>query len=199
MNNLTASCFSVLINGESAGFFQTSWGLKQGDPLSPYLFLFIVKALGRGLHHLLHTGQLAPFSLPRGATPISRLSFADDLVIFTRATGKSLSVLMDFLGLYESATGQLVNKLKSSFVVSKHCTAARRRMISHMTGISSADLPMKYLGCMLHKGRGRRVYFQHIVDKINSALTGWSWKLLSQGGRLCLIKHVLSWQFFSLK
>lgn len=65
-------------------------------------------------------------------------------------------------------------------------------MISHLTGISSMGLPMRYLGCMLHRGRSKRLYFQHIEDSINSKLTGWSRKLLSQGGRLYLIKHVLS-------
>lgn len=53
-------------------------------------------------------------------------------------------------------------------------------------------MPLKYLGCMLYKGRARRQYFQDLVDKITLRLNGWSRSLLSQGGRLCLIKHVLS-------
>lgn len=67
MNNLQSSWFSVLINGSVSGFFQSSRGLKQGDPLSPYLFLFCVDALSRGLKELFSSGQVDAFSLPRGA------------------------------------------------------------------------------------------------------------------------------------
>lgn len=86
MNNLKASWFSVLINGQSSGFFKASRGLKQGDPLSPLLFLLVVDAFSRGLKHLIQTGQLVPYSLPRHTDPISHLCFADDLIIFLRGS-----------------------------------------------------------------------------------------------------------------
>lgn len=85
MNNLSASWFSILINGSQSGFFKSSRGVKQGDPLSPYLFLLVVEALSRGLKALQQGGSTASFSLPRGARRVSHLCFADDLVIFTRA------------------------------------------------------------------------------------------------------------------
>lgn len=89
-NNLQGAWFSVLVNGVSSGFFQASRGLKQGDPLSPYLFILVAEAFGRGLKFLVSEGAVQQFALPRQAIPISYLAFADDLILFTRASGASV-------------------------------------------------------------------------------------------------------------
>jgi hypothetical protein len=191
-NNLTASCFAVLINGSPGDFFNSTRGLKQGDPLSPILFVLVVDALSRGLTHLHSVGRLDGFALPRGAMPVTHLCFADDLVIFTKGNRRSLRSLFDFLNRYEAASGQRINKSKSSCYVSRRCPSDRIRVLAHLTGIPFSSLPFKYLGCWLFHGRRKRVYFQHIVDKIIARLKGWEGKYLSQAGRLILIKHVLS-------
>lgn len=97
MNNLRGSWFSVLLNGSPTGFFQSSRGIKQGDPLSPYLF--ISEVLSRGLNQLLLTGRMEPYALPRGFKLLSHLSFADDIIIFTRGTMRSVRHLFAFTGL----------------------------------------------------------------------------------------------------
>lgn len=125
MGNFSASWFSVSINGSPSGFFQATRGLKQGDPLSPYLFILVVESLGRGLKSLLHDGQLVPYSLPRNAPSFSHLCFADDLVIFLRGQRRTVRSLLVFLGLYELATGQTINRTKSSFLISKHCSLSQ--------------------------------------------------------------------------
>ena len=84
MNNLQGAWFSVLINGKPLSFFQGEWGIKQGDPLSPYLFLLVVEAFNRGLNALLSTGKLSPFGLLRERIPIAHLSFADDVLLFMK-------------------------------------------------------------------------------------------------------------------
>lgn len=122
LNNLSASYFSILVNGVPFGFFKSTRGLKQGDPLSPILFIFVVEAFSRSLKHHFGVNQIEHFSLPRGSPLISHLSFADDLIVFLRATSPSVSKLFSLLQLYELASGQLLNKHKSSFVASKHCS-----------------------------------------------------------------------------
>ncbi|XP_071933842.1 secreted RxLR effector protein 78-like [Coffea arabica] len=84
LNNLRSSWFSVLINGKPHGFFQASRGVKQGDPLSPILFILVSKALSRGLSSLLSLEKLKAYAQSRGTVTISHLTFADDIVIFTR-------------------------------------------------------------------------------------------------------------------
>lgn len=191
-NNLNSSWFSVLVNGDSTGFFKSSRGLKQGDPLSPYLFILVVEALSRGFSALVQDGRVAAFSLPRGSKVISHLCFADDIVIFTKGLKNSVRELFRFLGEYERASGQKINRQKSSMVLSCRCPSSRARMLTHLTGVPKGGLPFRYLGCLLFKGRPTKRYFQHLLDKIQVSLSGWRGKFLSQGGRLILIRHVLS-------
>lgn len=101
------------------------------------------------MRHVSDTGDLSSYSLPQGAQCVSHFCFTDDLVIFTLATRRSLSFLFQFIAKYEAATGQLVNKSKSVFVVSRHCPIQDVRMVVHLTGISQGSLPMRYLGCVL--------------------------------------------------
>lgn len=84
-----------------------------------------------------------------------------------------------------------MNKEKSSFVVSKHCPLNHQRLISTVSGVSKGHLPFQYLGNHLFKGRRKSLYFQPLIDKINSMLSGWQGKLLSPGGRIILLRHVL--------
>lgn len=191
MGNLSRSWFSILLNGATAGFFQSSCGLKQGDPLSPLLFIMLSEVLSRGLKTLLHANKIATYALPRNAPVLTHLCFADDLIIFTKGLRRSLSALFNFLHSYEQVTGQLISKMKSSFYVSRRCSTAHIRLISQLTGIQKSELPFGYLGATLFHGRRKSVYFQPLVQKISSKLLGWKKKMLSPGGRLILIRHVL--------
>ncbi|XP_071909704.1 uncharacterized protein [Coffea arabica] len=97
--------FSVLVNGEAAGFFKSSKGLRQGDPVSPALFVLIAEFLGRD--HLLvsQPGRLFVSS----GTPVPYLAFADDMLIFTRCLEECLTAIKGFLTAYQEASGQRVN------------------------------------------------------------------------------------------
>lgn len=173
-------------------YFIDSYLGKQGDPLPPILFIFVVEAFSRSLKHLFRTNQIAPFSLPRGSPLVSHLSFADDLIVFLRATRASVSRLFTLLQHYEQASRQLLNKHKSSFVASKHCSRSHLRRLTILTGVKSGTWPFRYLGVHLFKGRRKKIYFQYILDAVHKKLAGWVGRFLSPGGRLILIKHVLS-------
>lgn len=129
--------------------------------------------------------------MPRGAPPISHLSFADDLILFTRGHRRSLRALFDFIGRYEKASGQLINKDKSFFVASPRCSPLQGRIISSLVGIRRSTLPFRYLGCTLYTGRCKKVYFASLVQSVRNKLDGWQARLLTPGGRLILIRHVL--------
>lgn len=91
---LSNNWFSVLINGQASGFFRSSRGVKQGDPLSPALFLIAAEYLGRGLQNFISEDVSRQYSASGGIVPF--LAFADDLMIFTR---DSEDCLRDLLGL----------------------------------------------------------------------------------------------------
>ncbi|XP_031112253.1 uncharacterized protein LOC116016235 [Ipomoea triloba] len=193
MQNLTATRFSVLVNGVSSGFFQPSRGVKQGDPLSPLLFILTSEGLSRALVRKVGTGMIQPYKNPSAACPIiTHLAFADDILIFASGSRKSLQNIKATLQEYEQASGQKINFSKSFFVTSKFASTARINTITRELGMHRHTIPFKYLGVNLFKGRNKSFYYQHILDGIDKRLLGWQRKLLSTGGRIILIKHVLS-------
>ncbi|XP_073139140.1 uncharacterized protein [Henckelia pumila] len=117
--------FSVNINGTPTGFFGSARGLRQGDPLSPLLFILGAEYLSRGLDRLfLQTPDLRYRS---GCDlPISHLAYADDVIIFANGGSRGMQCLKDFLAHYENCSGQLVNVAKSSMIFAPGCTARRR-------------------------------------------------------------------------
>ena len=130
--------------------------------------------------------------MPRGCAGVTHLSFADDIVIFARGDRRSVDSLVRFLSLYQSGSGQRVNTHKSFFIASRRCGSGQIRRIQQLTGFRHSSFPFHYLGCNLYVGRRKKEYFQYLIDKFVAKLAGWKKKLLSQGGRLILIKHVLS-------
>ena len=115
----------MLVNGRSRGFFQASHGIKQGNPLSPILFIVASEALSRGLSAQVVDGSITHYALPRGCIRITHLSFADDIVIFTRGDRRSVVNLVWFLTLYQEGAGQRINKQKGFFIVSRWCGAGQ--------------------------------------------------------------------------
>lgn len=107
--NMIARCiehchFSVIINGEPSGFFKSSNGLRQGDPLSPTLFIIAVEILSKGLKQLFDRNPGMIYDTKCGFG-ISHLAYADDVIIFTRDHKKGIRTLMQFLKEYEMVSG----------------------------------------------------------------------------------------------
>nr|XP_027090446.1 uncharacterized protein LOC113711482 [Coffea arabica] len=172
LNNLSHSWFSVLVNGRSKGFFQASRGIKQGDPLSPLLFILASEALSRGLNAQVEGGRVVPYATSRGCVRVTHLSFADDIIIFSRGDRRSVGNLVRFLNLYQTATGQRINNHKSLFIASRRCGTGQIRRIQQITGFRHGTLPLPYLGCNLYAGRRKKEYFQFLIDKFIAKLAG---------------------------
>lgn len=115
----TQCWFSVIFNGAVKGDFPSSRGLRQGDPLAPSLFILAEEALSRGLFTLFHSYSIKAFATSGNGPIISHLLYADDTIIFTNGTKSSLNKLMTFLSSYEAASGQLINKEKSCYILSE--------------------------------------------------------------------------------
>lgn len=97
--------FSVMMNRTFKGFFQSSQGLRQGDPLSPYLFVMMVEVLMRLLKKKFEVGQIGKFYHPVGYPLIFHLLYADDILIFTNGGKRSIKRLVDTLEIYEKWSG----------------------------------------------------------------------------------------------
>ncbi|CAN6572428.1 unnamed protein product [Malus baccata var. baccata] len=174
---LRSAKLSILINGSPHGFFSCSRGVRQGDPLSPLLFCLAEEALSRGLSRLQLDGLTKPTFAPRGCISPSHVLYADDLFIFCRSDGVTLRNLQGFFDRYSRASGQFINKAKSTFYLGS--TSRHRKAVVE-----------SYLGVPIFCGKPKRSYLQALADKAKAKLTGWKGKLLSMAGRVQLTQSV---------
>ncbi|KAL5560587.1 hypothetical protein UlMin_036798 [Ulmus minor] len=130
MNCISSVSFSFLLNGEVKGNISLGRGLRQGDPLSPFLFLLCSEGLSCLLKKMENDNKLHGLNFGRGALTISHLLFADDSFIFIDANKDDTKVLCDVLKLYGDASGQLVNFDKSEVCFSKYVPNCIRNEIA---------------------------------------------------------------------
>ncbi|WRX16202.1 Reverse transcriptase domain - like 10 [Theobroma cacao] len=183
--------FSLLINGQSVGYFKSERGLRQGDAISPLLFILAAEYLSRGLNNLF--SQFCSLHYQSGCSiNISHLAFADDVMIFTNGSKAALQKVLTFLQEYEQISGQKLNPNKSNFITSNSVSSSRCQIIAQATGFQQTKLPITYLGAPLHKGPKKVLLFDSLINKIRDRITGWENKVLSPGGRITLLRSVLS-------
>lgn len=103
--------YSVLINGSPQGHIIPTRGLRQGDPLSPYLFLLCAEGLSSLLSSAEREGHITGMAIVRGGPQLSHLFFADDSLLFCCATFSEWCTIHGILDIYERALGQKINKL----------------------------------------------------------------------------------------
>ena len=118
MKCLTSVTYSVIINGSVHGSIMPTRGLKQGDPLSPYLFLLCAKGFSALINEAARCQQLNGISICLGSPRINHLFFADDSLLFCKANGTECNKLKEILRTYEVALGQKINTEKSSIYFS---------------------------------------------------------------------------------
>lgn len=126
--------YSIIINGNRNGFFTSSQGLKQGDPLSPSLFIIGAEVLTRLLNNLMHSDHFLPFSMSNRGPIINHLSYADDIVIFTSGNSKSVKMIMKKIHMYERSSSQRMNKKKCIFLTAPGTGPSRINKIRDSTG-----------------------------------------------------------------
>ena len=183
----------MLVNGSPTGFFDSSCGLRQGDPLSPLLFLLIMEVLSRMLRRSVERGFIRGFQVGRGDlshVSISHLFYADDIILFCDAYPDQLLYIRMILTCFEAVIGLKVNMTKSEMVsIGKvmGLSALANLLYCHIGSLS-----LQYLGMPLGASSKALAIWTPIVEMIERRLTGWQKIYLSKGGRLTLLKSTLS-------
>jgi hypothetical protein len=108
--------YSVRLNNVPLEPFRPTHGLRQGDPLSPYLFLFVADGMSKLLQHEVNMGTLRELHVSRHGPGISRLLFADDTLLFIEVLDDQAAIVDNTLRRYERSTGQLINPVKCSMM-----------------------------------------------------------------------------------
>ncbi len=142
--------FSILVNGSPCGFFQSSRGIRQGDPLSPMLFVIVMEALSKLIDKAIGAGLLSGFFMVEVANvplEISHLLFADDTLIFCEVNPDHLFHLRSILVWFEASSGLRVYLGKSELVQVGDMPVLED--LANILGCKTMTLPMKYLGLPL--------------------------------------------------
>jgi hypothetical protein len=191
MKCITTVQYDLLINGNQVGPIIPSRGIRQGDPLSPYLFLLCAEVLSLKLQMAQVGGLLmgVPTS-PRGPR-INHLFFADDSLIFCRAQQDDWENLSWLLENYEKASGQRLNRSKTSIFFSRNTSPEMREKILQLSNIPASQRYDKYLGLPALVGKSRIREFKSITDRARRRMCDWKTKFLSQAGKEILIKAVV--------
>ena len=99
MSCITTSTYFVLINGVAHRCIVPSRGLRQGDPLSPYLFLLCADGFSSLINSATRNNMLSSVSIYRGCPMVTHLFFADDSLLFCKASTQECQNLMAILNL----------------------------------------------------------------------------------------------------
>ncbi|KAL0391027.1 UNVERIFIED_CONTAM: hypothetical protein Scaly_0459800 [Sesamum calycinum] len=177
--------FSVLINGSLSGFFKSTRGLRQGDPLSSSLFILASEHFSRRPNHFMEANRTLAF---HGSEGVSHLAYADDVLIFSNSVDFSLNTIMEFQPIF----GQRISLPKSSFVVSPKALMLVKHKIKRIMGFVLKPLLFTYLGAPIYVGQKKLEYFNTLIELLSYKIGRWEKKFLSYGSRLNLLKSVLA-------
>ncbi|XP_042962692.1 uncharacterized protein LOC122296963 [Carya illinoinensis] len=191
MKCVRTASYSVLINGIPGLKFWPSRGLRQGDPLSPYLFIICAEGLSSLLDYYAKNHWIKGVQVARGGTSINHLLFADDCILFGKAKIAEWRRLQEVLQVYERASGQFLNKDKTAVFFSNNSQPAEIQAIKEAGQNYVCGTYEKYLGLPTIVGRSKFNTFRSLKERIWQRIVSWENRFLSQAGKEVLIKAVL--------
>ena len=127
--------YSILVNGDTKWLIHPTRGIRQGDPLSPFLFLFCTEALHGLFSNAASSGEINGFSFCQRGLKLTHLLFANNSMLFCRSTIEECKKILNILENYWSASGQKVNKNKTALFFNRSTTKSVRLAIKHRLGL----------------------------------------------------------------
>ena len=190
MSCVSSIRFSIRFNGVLTDSFTPTRGLRQGDPLSPYLFLFVADALSMALQNETRNGNLEELKITRAAPGISHLLFADDALLFFKANDSQARRVKEVIGKFERGTGQLLSPTKCSILTRESLSQEVKVNICDVLGVERVQFEAKYLGLPTPDGRLKNKRFQPLRERFAKRMADWTEKILSSAGKEVQIKSV---------
>ncbi|KAK1432883.1 hypothetical protein QVD17_09785 [Tagetes erecta] len=187
---LSSARSSVLVNGSPTKEFGASRGLRQGDPLSPFLFILVMEALHLSIFEAVNMGIFHGIKLPNDGPVISHLFYADDAIFLGEWSLSNVQNLGRILKCFHVASGLKINFNKSS-LFGVNVDSLDVELAVGVLNCQTGKLPFPHLGIPIGENMARVKSWKPVVDRFTSKLSSWKARSLSFGGRLTLVKAVL--------
>jgi hypothetical protein len=187
---LSTGQVSVLVNGSPSPEFKVGRGIRQGDPLSPFLFNIAAEGLSVLFQRAANSNIFRGIDFGSNNF-LSHLQYADDTLVFMPASLHALQSVKRVLRWFALCSGLHINFFKSSLIginVDDSCLDEFAKSVF----CRHDSLPCNYLGMPLGSNPRRISTWKPIIDKFRKKLTSWKGRMLSMAGRICLIKSVLN-------
>lgn len=191
MRCVTSVSYSIRINQNLFGELHPHRGLRQGDPLSPFLFAISAQGFSAIINRAATTNLFRGVKIAHNCPTVSHLFFADASLIFFRATRHDCLMVKRCINLYEVASGQVVNFEKSAITFCPSSAPDIMNYIQHVLIIPVVSGHELYLWLATFSLRRERVQFSFLQDCLFKRINSWTSKFFSSGGKEVLIKSVL--------
>ncbi|GLT59681.1 hypothetical protein SLA2020_324880 [Shorea laevis] len=182
---------SVLINGSPTEEFNVGRGLRQGDPLSPFLFLMVAEALSGLMRKAEETGMLKGIQVGKGELRISHLQFADDTILISEASEENAWAMKCVMRCFELISGLKVN-FDKSWLYGMNVDSEYLGAMASIMNCSVGSIPFKYLGVPVGANPNRISTWSPVIECMRRRLDSWGGVALSFGGRIVLLNAILS-------
>ena len=179
---------SILFNGEALEPIFPSRGIRQGNPLSPYLFILYMDFLGQLVEKKCNAKLWYSVKASQSGLAFSHLMFVDDIMLFAKADRVNCSTIRDVLDYFCGLFGQTVSESKSRVYASPNVDRDTRESLCNILGFASTSALGKYLGLLLkHPGSSSQDY-NFILDRVKQKHSVWKANMLSLVGHSVLIQ-----------
>lgn len=184
--------FAILVEGQPVGgWISPQRGVRQGCPLAPLLFILAADVLAICTNRVCARGLLRGFQTPSCQQGIPLLQYADDTMFLMEGSSAAAAKVSMLMEIFSDLSGLKLNRAKSS-VIGFGMSTEELACCSQALSTPTKTLPIQYLGLPLTSGRLSAREWQPVFEKIERRLEGWKSHMLSRGGRLVLVKSVLS-------
>ncbi|XP_060974078.1 uncharacterized protein LOC115695073 [Cannabis sativa] len=187
---VTTMRYNVTNGGKTMGPIVPGRGIRQGDPISLYLFLVCAEGLSSLLTLYEQRRWLTGCRVARSAPRVLHMLFADDSYVYCKANVSEATHVMHLLQIYEQASGQQVNYSKSSVFFSKNCSVDTRSSVCQLMAMVEVGDDSFYLGLPCILGQNKKAILGFLQEKMKKKIFTWESRFLSKASKEVLLKSV---------
>ena len=188
---LESATISVLVNGSPTKEFKPSRGLRQGDPIAPFLFLVVAQGLAGLVKQATRKKLFTGLKVGHKKVDVNLLQFADDTLFVCESNIQNIKCIKAMLRCFELSSGLRVNFHKSK-IGAIGVDRYEVKMYLNILHCSIMEIPFTYLSLPIGGNQSRCSFWEPVLAKIRKKLSVWKGRNLSFAGRVCLIKSVIN-------